>query len=289
METLKNRILVPVDFSEVSDFAIQHAVIFAKKINADLYLLHIIEKPLIYVSRNNKYDNQLIEEATMTRLQKIADEIEYNQQLNVEIIAISGNIFDSINHVAREMEANFVFMGTHGVKGMQYIRGSNALRILYQATIPYILTQKLPQHEGEFDNIIFPVDVQPESAQKADWAIFIAKKFNSKINIIVPKENDKLINRKVNWSLNFVKKAFTTAGINFNVKLTDRDNTYLAEDTIKFAEEIKANLIMVMIYPSKGTEFLITPDQQKVISNPHQIPVMCINLGTLVTLQQNLV
>ncbi len=290
MENVKNKILVPVDFTEVANIAVQHAVALAKRINAHIYLLHVIEKPTIQIGRHSMFDNKLIEEATLNRLQKIEEDIEINHGLTSDVIAVPGSIFDTINDVTREVEACFVVMGTHGVKGMQYIRGSNALRVISQSSVPYLLTQKRMPIDGNFDNIIFPVDIQPESAQKADWAVYLAKKCNGKINIIVPKESDAALKRKVVFSLNFAKKAFVTAGVNHEVIHMEKENSFLADETLRYAEELKANLIMITTHPPSGAaDFFVTPDQQKVITNAAQIPVLCINAGCLVSLQQSLV
>ncbi len=282
----KNKLLVPIDFTEVSDAAVSYAVEFAKKTNCLIYLLHVIEKPVLFIGKRHTYNNEMIEEATLSRLRKISEEIETNHGVESEIIAISGNIFDTINTVAREVESNFVIMGTHGIKGLQYLRGSNALRVIYHSSVPFILTQKDLPVPAKQHKIVFPIDVAPESAQKSDWAAYLAQRFDSEIHFIVPNETDKYLARKINFNLNFCKKVFANRNIPFIVKHIEEDNNYLPEATIKFAEEINASMIIIMIYPSKGAgEFFITPSQQKIISNPANIPVVCINPGNLFMLQ----
>lgn len=284
---MKSKILIPLDFSEVSDIAIMHATEFAKKTNSEIYLLHVIEKRMTFIGKNKEYDNQLIEKTTVNRLQKVAEDIETTHKLNVEIIVVPGNIFDTITAVASEVGASFVFMGTHGVKGIQHITGSYALKVIYHSSVPFILTQKEePKKENAYKKIIFPIDTRQESAQKTEWAVYLAKTFDAEIHIVYPKETDNYLVRRINGSLNYVKKIFDKYQIKYNFQCTEDNVSKLSDDTNRYAEEIDADLIMIMIYPAKGAgEFFLTPSQQKVISNTAQIPVICINPGTLFQLK----
>jgi nucleotide-binding universal stress UspA family protein len=286
MNVDKNKILVPVDFTEVSNAAIQHATLLAKQINGEINLLHVIEKPFIFIGRKNRYEDQIIEAGTQNRLQELADRIEKEENLQTDILAVQGNIFDTITAVASEIGANFVVMGTHGVKGIQHLTGSNALKVIYHSPVPFMLTQSKGPANQMYDNIVFPLDSQHESIQKTDWAIFFSNKFNSKINILIPTETDSYLAKRVKNNLGYVKSKFEKFGISYTVNVSTRDSAYLADETNRYTAEINANLILIMIYPSRGAgEFFITPAQQKMISNPNEIPVMCINPGALFTLQ----
>ena len=77
MELTEKSILVPVDFTENSEFALQHAIQMAKYINRTIALLHIIrkdhEKPaamekLTVFSKQMKICNILIVYVRWTRL-----------------------------------------------------------------------------------------------------------------------------------------------------------------------------------------------------------------------------
>ena len=72
MKGRNNKVLVPIDFSEVSECAVQHAIEFAKLAGYSVSLLHVIEKPTIVIG-SNKFNNELIEEATLKRLQTISE------------------------------------------------------------------------------------------------------------------------------------------------------------------------------------------------------------------------
>lgn len=276
MKTRSKKVLVPVDFTEVSEVALKYAVNFARIADYQINLLHVIEKPVMYLG--GKFDNQLITEETINKLKLIASKIETENKLEVEIIAKLGNIFETINEVSEEIGASIVVMGTHGVKGFQHVRGSNALRVINDSKVPFIVTQKMPPSKDAIENIVFPIDFNRESKEKAAWAATIAKRFNTKISIIYAKETDEFLLKKVNSNVLYTKNLFKKHEVKYNIKMSEYGSGDLFKDTQKYAEEIGADMIMIMTYPDKGDGmFFLTPDQQKVITNTAQIPVMCIN------------
>ena len=278
---MEHKILVPIDFTETSDSAINSAINIAKQNNSILYLLHILQnkKTVFFLGKNNDVETQIIEAGTLSRLQKISNNILEEHNIKTEIIAVHGNIFETINDVADEVKADYIVMGTHGVSGMQHLTGSNALKVIYSSSIPFIIVQK-PEKEkvNDFSDIVFPIDYQKESKNKALRAVYFAKEFNAKVNVIFPKETDRLLVQKVKANLRYVKGVFDKNNIDYSISEFEKNGRDIAEATNDFAKKINAGLIMIMIYPNKGAgEFFITPDQQKVISNPSCIPVICIN------------
>ena len=284
----KNTILVPIDFSEVADTAIQLAAEFAKSQNAELSLLHVIEKKVTLVGRNRKFDNELIEESTYTRLESYADQIEEKYKVKTEILAIAGNIFDTINDVAKEINSSWVFMGTHGVKGFNILGGSSALKVVYHSSVPYVLTQKsLPNGVG-FERIVVPIDYHLQSRELSFWAELLAKKYNSKVYFITPSTGDAGIAKKIATNLHYFKEKLTQAGIDFQVDSSERGLDDMAIMTNDYAKFVKANLVMIMVFPATGIEeFLFSNAAQKIIANPAEIPVFCINPSILFEHERN--
>lgn len=279
MKTRKNRILVPIDFTAVSNAAIEYAVSFAKSTKFEINLLHVIEKPLIYIGRSDVFENQLVEEATMSRLRKIETSIEKKHKLKVSILAITGNIFETINQVAEEIGANFIILGTHGKHGIQHLIGSNALRIVTESKIPYLIVHEQPKKKTvTYKDLVFPIDYQKESKEKAAWAIFFSKMFGSSIHILMVDEKDEFLKRKINDNLHFCTRLFKKHKVDYTEKSYPKDIGNLADETVEYAASINADAIMIMVYPEHGSgSFFTTPAHQRVINNEYKIPVLGIN------------
>lgn len=274
------KILVPVDFTEITNVAIDHAVKIAKNIKAELYLLHVIQqkKSIFSIGKKSSFENHIIEEGTVAELQKLEEDIEQNHKIDTHVVAVQGNIFETIADVAEELDADFVMMGTHGMTGMQHLTGSYALKVIYNSKIPFIVTQSKKADYDKIKNIVFPLDFHKESKEKVLRAVYFSKMFNSEINIVHIKEKDELLQKKIYSNLVHVKRVLTQKGIKFNVKEYDKKEANIEEAAEMRAKEINAEFIMIMIFPEQGKgEFFITPYQQRILTNKEQVPVICVN------------
>ena len=51
-------------------------------------------------------------------------------------------------------------MGTHGMKGMQKLTGSWALKVIVKSKVPFIVVQDPPADQERYHNIVFPGGLQ---------------------------------------------------------------------------------------------------------------------------------
>jgi nucleotide-binding universal stress UspA family protein len=143
------RILVPTDFSEFSQVALNYGVAFADQFGAAVSLLHVVEPPpsgalLSYASLDD------LTKSLLARAQQQMEELhaswsEYN--FPVSQIVVEGYPFMEIIRHARENESDMIIMGTHG-RGMvkHALLGSVAEKIVRKAPCP-VLTVRHPEHE----------------------------------------------------------------------------------------------------------------------------------------------
>jgi nucleotide-binding universal stress UspA family protein len=268
----KNIILVPTDFSEVADYAIEHAIGTAKSLNYEICLVHIINKDTKSQLKKDKQDMEFIHQ----RLEKKANEIKTNHNLKVTYIAKEGSLFTTIADVTRETGANLVVMGTHGKIGTQKVFGSYAFKVIVASPAPLMLVQKRA-FDGGYKHIILPLDDSLESKQKVKWAIYVAKKFQSTVHIFAMKETDEVLKRKVRHNLKQIKTILTQNNILCTEKIADKVGGF-PKQIVKHAVEIKADMIMIMTNPDQLVpSFILTPNDEKIIFNEAKIPVLCIN------------
>ena len=100
------KILVPVDFTKVSDIAIEHALLMGKTILADIHLIHIVE--------NKKQVSEV-----RLKLDALKDRVRVENSVEIHAHVRIGNIFEDIDKAATEMDAALIIMGTHGARGLQ--------------------------------------------------------------------------------------------------------------------------------------------------------------------------
>lgn len=261
--TAKKIIMVPWDFSEKAEFALEHAIRLSKILSTDVELIHIVKK------------EKELEDAT-NRLNQIIEETDKKHGVKPISLIKVGNIFTTISEIATEMHAEMVIMGTHGMKGMQKLTGSWALKVIAGSKVPFIVVQKPPTTHG-FANIVFPLDFRKENKEKINWIYYIARLYNSKFYIIKAKSADKKFVKGIHSNLLFTKKFLSNNQIPFEIHTAEGKKDFTTE-TIEYAHQIDADLLLIMTTKNINlADYVIGAHEQQIISNKYQIPVMCIN------------
>ncbi len=111
------RILVALDFSELTDEVIKQAKLLTLKFNAKLCLVHA--DYLLPFLGANQYDQNLALEAyevqrkkNKEELQKLKEELA-KEGIDAEIILHEGEIDDAIIKEAQEFKADLIILGAH--------------------------------------------------------------------------------------------------------------------------------------------------------------------------------
>jgi nucleotide-binding universal stress UspA family protein len=255
--------LVPTDYSKVADCAVNHAVKLAQTLKGEVVLLHVIAK------EKDVEENKL-------KLRKISKEISTASDVKVDFIVRVGNIFDDIGKVASEIKANLIIMGTHGVKGFQHVTGSHALKVITNSKVPFIVVQQRNIRQG-YSKIILPLELAKETKQKISLTIAMAKYFNSKVYIFSPLETDEYFKNTAVRNLNYTKSEMQINKIPFETETAEKSGNFVKQ-LLQYSSKIDADLITMLNIQDKGlTEFIAGPDEQQIITNESQIPVLCIN------------
>jgi nucleotide-binding universal stress UspA family protein len=138
-------ILVPIDFSEHADRALETAVSLAKAFEARVHLLHCYQ---IHVGGLSPYGLVIpetlerdVRDAAARRLGELRDGVT-SQGVAAESTVTPRFPSDAITDHAREINADLIVMGTRGLTGLKHVLlGSVAERILRTAPCP-VLTVK---------------------------------------------------------------------------------------------------------------------------------------------------
>jgi nucleotide-binding universal stress UspA family protein len=258
----KQIILVPTDFTKVADCAINHATNIASFLNGEVLLLHVVA-------------NKKTEDEVQARLDKIAAEITAKHNIKASAIVIEGNIFDDIGEVAGEVGAKLIIMGTHGVKGFQHITGSHALKVITNSEVPFVVVQEKEIKDG-YKNIVLPLDLAKETKQKLAVTVDMAKYFGSKVHIIAPLVTDEFLLNTINRNLAFAKKFLEENDIPYDTKIAEEKGSFVKQ-IIKFAVLIEADLLTIVNTVGSEMDLFASADEQQLITNEAQIPVMCVN------------
>ncbi len=267
MEKDSKLIVVPWDFSYLAECALVHGIKIARNVDNDIELLHIVKSGT----------KPAVKENAAARLEEIAEKTEKEYNLKPRTLIREGSIFNEISDYASDRGANLVIMGTHGIKGTQKMFGSYALRVIVGSKIPFLVVQDKPTDMEKYHNIVFPIDFRLENKEKLYMAIYLGKYFESKIHILRDNVTDKALLKKINTNLNFAIKFLIQNSIDYEIHVA-RKNTAFSRETIRFAREIHADLIMIMTTKNINFyDYVLGAMEQRIIANEYKIPVLCIN------------
>jgi len=274
------RILVPVDFSETSDTATTNAVILAKLLNAEVFLLNVLE----HNPHNTTELNRLPElPSTLTDMEEsVTNKMSELQENLISKLAINPHINIVIGYVATEI-INFsvnngidlIIMGTHGLSGYkEMFLGSMAQHVVNHSMIP-VLTMQMKCNKPNFKNILLPIDNSMHSREKVNIAIIFAQIFNATISIIsLTDSQNQLELNKFNTKIKSVEDILTEDEIPWTTTPVHGENLALA--AIDYATNHKMDLIVINTgHESKMTDNFIGAFAQKII-NHSRIPVLSI-------------
>jgi nucleotide-binding universal stress UspA family protein len=145
---IPRRILMGTDFSDYSKEAFDYAVLLAKQLGADLFLLHALEMPAFFVPGVGraagpdvvKWIHSLKEEE-QKKLEPL--EAEARQKgVQAQSILKEGLPVAEILKTAGEVEADLIVLGTHGRTGLdRFMMGSVAERVSREAPCPILLVR----------------------------------------------------------------------------------------------------------------------------------------------------
>lgn len=263
MEKRKSKVLVTWDFTEKSDIAFQHALSVNKFYPCDITLIHIIKK------EEGRFE---AEKRMRDAINLLKDKYAYEAAYIIKV----GTIFSTISEEVNANAVSLVFMGTHGMKGMQKVTGSWAFKVFLKSRAPFIMVQEPPKSEN-LKKIVVPINFRFGDREVSKWIDFMHKHFNPKFFLFKLNRNDAKFKRGISANLIFAKKYLHSKDIEYETIEAVGKKDY-ATESIEFAKEENADMILIM-----SPRHISFPDyffgvkEQNIICNKYNIPVMAIN------------
>lgn len=257
----KKNFIVPYDFTPVADIALNHAIVTAKKANANVYLLHVVENSKDIAPKTEELN------AVIANLKSSVD---------ITPIIRIGSIFEDIGNVASEHNAQLIFMGTHGAHGWQHIVGSHALRVVTSSVVPFVIVQEKDVKPEGYQNIVVPLDLSKETQQKLVHVASLAEYFGSKIHIVTIAESDEILAQKLRDNIIIAENFLSERGIEFSTEVIEQSG--YDKEIVKHAVKVDADLIAIMNLNQNNIFGLLTSNyEQYIITNDAKIPTLIVN------------
>ncbi len=268
-------IIVAIDFSKGSMYALDLALDIANKTDANIMM--------VWVDNQSESDSAIstsgneIRNEAKSHIEKIQDEYQkklHNGKLSYKLR--KGRVYSEIANQAKYNDAELIIAGTHGASGFEKMwMGSNAFRIVTYAPCPVITIRYGFNFNKKLERIILPIDSSMDTRQKVPFTCKIAKYFDAEIHILgIYTTSLKAIQRKVDTYVEQVEKYLKEHNVRYVVNNVTADNT--TNTTIEYAQQVNADLIAIMTEQEKtAANFWLGPYAQQMVNNS-PIPVLSI-------------
>jgi nucleotide-binding universal stress UspA family protein len=275
------KIIVPIDFSEHSEYALEAAANLAQKYGSELIVLHMLELSNAILTANG---NSINEEAVFYL--KLAEQKfdafldrPYLEGLKITPIVKHFKVWSEVNDVANEHHANLIVMGSHGASGVKEVLvGSNTEKVVRHADIPVLVIKHNPILL-DFENGVFASDFTDEAITPYLNARKTFDKLGAKMHLVYVNSPDgnfrssTEIDKRISL---FLKKA--------DGDLDNLENVHIVSDysiekgILNFANTIGADLIAVATHGRKGLAHFFEGSISEDIANHSTLPVMTFKI-----------
>ena len=272
-----NSILVPIDFSKHSLFALEVAAHLAKQTNARILMLHMLGLSEAVLAKSETQEHQEAQyymDLAKKRFRPLLDK-PFLQGIEVEIMLQNYKIFSEIDEIANENDVDLIVMGSHGDGGIStLVVGSNTDKVIRTASVPVLVIKK--EHSSfEIKKMVFSTHLGEETIAAYKKAKGFADRFAAQMEVVfinLPHHNFKStqeIEKKID-----VFKALVGGSVNVKVV-----NDYsVGEGVMNFCENQNADLLVIPTHGRQGLVHFFKGSMAEKLAKRSTVPVLTIKI-----------
>jgi nucleotide-binding universal stress UspA family protein len=276
MKTQINSILIPTDFSVLSESALKVGIAIAKRQNAQVTLLHVVDLlPYLLPTEVLLSSSKEVLSRKEEELKELSEKIQKDTGVKAVVKVLEGTPSDSICKLAYEENISLIVMGIHGVSGLRkFFIGSEAFRVIKNATCP-VLTIPGSWQKTDFEKVLFPVRLRPGTLDTYFYARPIIEKNNSELFLLGLYEQKKdMVEEEISMSINKIKLQLDNDKVVF--KSESSQSKDFPAKTIEMAMQYEADLIILTANLDHDFKaYFVGPFVQQVV-NHSRLPVLSI-------------
>ncbi|OWP85083.1 universal stress protein UspA [Flavobacterium davisii] len=272
------RILVPTDFSQHAEYALKVAAQFARKHNAEIYLIHLLELPGqgndTVTHGHDIPEIVFFKNAITNRMDDLMDE-EYLDGIETSKIIQIDQPFEGIMKTIQNNTFDLIIMGSHGANGIkEMFVGSNTEKIVRNSSIP-VLVIKEDDPNFKVNHFIFASDFLDEIKKPFECIVRLTNEFDATLHLVN-------INTPNNFrSTQDARKLMNDFVSGFKI---DKYETHIYNDVnveagiLNIANDLNADLIGMCTHGRKGLAHFFNGSISKSLVNHAKKPVITFKI-----------
>ncbi|MES2873825.1 MAG: universal stress protein [Bacteroidota bacterium] len=269
-------ILIPTDFSKVSEQAFLMTELLSRKIPVKVYLLHVIEANSSVISENlNDVSDKLTIEKKEQEALKQFDAL-YKAGRIFDPLLKTGLLIEQIHFASLDIGVDLVIMGTNGASGfMEKVSGSEAQHVVRHLDVP-VITLRSATSITDLENILLVADFEYfGKGIQIDLIRQIAEAFGSTIHLLqILKEEDEAYADQIEAQMKFFAEEHQLKY--FKIHLY-RDHK-VTDGVKNFNRESEMDLVCIRTNGRKGLSHLLFGSIAERLVNHCQKPLFTFKL-----------
>lgn len=272
---MKN-IIIPVDFSKQSEYALETGAILAKKHDATLYVLHMLELSDSIISQSDSQNKNEMMFMLALAKKKFEPFLEKNylEGVNVQPMIKHHKVYKEVDAVAQEVNADLIIMGSQGLTAQDGLfAGSNAEKMVRNSSTPVLIIKSEPKNFN-LKNVVMATDLKVKSVPAYQKASKIFETLDSNVYPVYVNGPFKsfISSREFNQKV----REFAAAGGTNKVEFIAGHS--VEDGLMQYAEETKADVICVSTNARKGLNHFLNGSISEDIANHSKLPVMTFKI-----------
>ena len=180
-------ILVPTDGSDVARAAVDNAVAFAERFDADLHIIHVTEPSELPPGIEDSAAGEFAHHGE--RAVESAAELAIQAGVEIETAVLTPSARTSIHRevldYAATNDVDCIVMGTHGRRGLdRYLLGSMTEGMVRDSPIPVVSVHEDTVVNPNFGDVLVPTDGSDCANVAADHAIELAATNEATLHVL---------------------------------------------------------------------------------------------------------
>ncbi|WP_425391131.1 universal stress protein [Ekhidna sp.] len=246
------KILVPVDFSEVSGHATRFAIEIAEKNDAEITLLNSVHFDYFtdyqftsFTTAKSMMDE--VKDAMEEKMEKFKN--TFKSRLKLKSVVNQLSLVESVKNMVNEEGFDLVVVGTKGASGIsEVLVGSNTEKVVRHAPCPVISVPSAATVDS-IKRILVPIDIREIKASYLTKVAALQKQFGARIEFLWVKTPHNIENEeKVSKELSTLIEEYDIANFEFTII----KNVFPSDGILWHADETNADMIAMATHARRG-------------------------------------
>ncbi|WP_296383256.1 universal stress protein [Winogradskyella sp.] len=274
------KIIIPVDFSKHSEYALETAAALAKQHNSELIIMHMLELSESIFSSSSSARNEETAFMLMVANKEFESFLDksYLEGITVTPMIKHHKVLKEVAEVASSVNADLIVIGSRGHSLHDGIfTGSNTEKVVRYSDTPVLVVKSKPLSVN-FNNVVLATDFLEQSTSAVKKALELLNELGNKVTLLhinLPNLSFLSTDEIDNKVAEFLKLA----------KLENQSYTidYVADHTVEdgvinYAKRVNAEAVAMITHGRTGLSNFFGGSISEDLVNHTKLPVVTFKL-----------